>query len=37
MTDQHPTNGNGSAGNGAAPALSPENLQVLELTRKDFV
>ncbi len=25
------------AGNGNAPALSPENLHVLELTRKDFV
>jgi 2-oxoglutarate/2-oxoacid ferredoxin oxidoreductase subunit beta len=34
-----PTNGNGSSGNGGkgAPALSPQNLQVLELTRKDFV
>src|SRR3954449_8564573 len=36
-----PTNGNGGNGNGGngngAPALSPQNLQVLELTRKDFV
>jgi len=35
-----PTNGhgdgNGANGNGG-PALSPQNLQVLELTRKDFV
>src|SRR5690242_7479656 len=28
---------NGHEGNGDAPALSPQNLQVLELTRKDFV
>src|SRR6476661_1570862 len=27
---------NGHDGNGDAPALSPQNLQVLELTRKDF-
>jgi 2-oxoglutarate ferredoxin oxidoreductase subunit beta len=32
MTDKQPTNGNG-----AQPALSPENAQVIELTRKDFV
>jgi 2-oxoglutarate ferredoxin oxidoreductase subunit beta len=32
------TNGNGaSAGNGSAPALSPENAQVIQLSRKDFV
>jgi 2-oxoglutarate/2-oxoacid ferredoxin oxidoreductase subunit beta len=37
MTDQLPTNGNGGSGNGGAPRLSPENLKVIELTRKDFV
>src|SRR6187397_2842611 len=31
-----PTNGHGANGNGQ-PALSPQNLQVIELTRKDFV
>jgi 2-oxoglutarate ferredoxin oxidoreductase subunit beta len=32
----NPTNGH-AAGNGEGPALSPENAQVIELTRKDFV
>jgi 2-oxoglutarate ferredoxin oxidoreductase subunit beta len=35
-TDQA-TNRNGSAANGDGAALSPENLQIIELTRKDFV
>ena len=30
-------NGNPTNGNGAQPALSPENAQVIALTRKDFV
>ena len=32
MTSNGHTNGNGGQ-----PALSPENAQVIELTRKDFV
>ena len=36
MNETPTTNGHGN-GNGTTPALSPQNLQVLELTRKDFV
>ncbi|HEY5473327.1 MAG TPA: thiamine pyrophosphate-dependent enzyme, partial [Candidatus Limnocylindrales bacterium] len=36
MTDSTTTNGH-TNGNGGQPALSPENAQVIELTRKDFV